>query len=553
MNTAVANAAPAQLNLSINVEPLHGPALVREYYGGAPSLAPFFPGWPWDPRAWRRVAGDVRAYFDADKLRAMTPAIHAGSAAAREKLQRIAGGEGFFVQTGQQAGLFGGPLYTVHKILTTIKLAERLEGELGVPIAPLFWIAADDHDFAEVNHTYALSQDHQLHRLGLPDDGSPPASMQNRQLGDTITDLVTELRALLPDTEFTHELTAFLGQAYAPGQTVAKAFGQLIAFLFDRFGLLITSSADATVKQLAAPLLSYELQQAEAHEDAVNNQTQRLLSRGFHEQVPVRSDAANVSYEDEHGRDRLMRLGADWELSRSKLRFSHAEIAGLLQQEPQRFSANVLLRPVVASAVFPTLAYVGGPAEISYFAQIGCLFAAHGVPMPLVVPRAGVEVVEYKVRKVLDKFRLTPRDVRVPFDRLVTQVVRQDLPHEITDTIAQLREQLTAGYGRLVKAAMTIDPTLQGPLEAARKAGHKTLDDMDKKIVRHLKRRNAVELQQLQRAATNLFPLGQPQERVVGIATYYARYGPAILDAIAEQIDFTFDRPAPEWLGVMCG
>jgi bacillithiol biosynthesis cysteine-adding enzyme BshC len=539
--------------LRVNVEPLHGPALVREYYGGAPALAPFFAGFPWDLQAWTRVADDVRAYFKAEALRAMADAIHAGSEGARHKLKRIAAGEGFFVQTGQQAGLFGGPLYTIHKIITTIRLADRLEQQLGVPVAPLFWAAADDHDFAEVNHTYLLTADHELHKLELPDDAGAPVSMQNRKLGQNVESLVAELRALLPDTDFAQELTAFLERAYAPELTVAVAFRQLIAFLFDRYGLLITSSADATVKRLAMPLLRYELAHAEAHEDAVNNQTQRLISRGYHEQVPVRSDAANVSYEDEHGRDRLMRHGADWELSRSKLRFSAAEIAELLQSEPQRFSANVLLWPVVASAVFPTLAYVGGPAEISYFAQIGCLFAAHGVPMPLVVPRAAVEIVEYKVQKVLDKFALKPADVHEPFDRLVTRVVRQELPAEVTEAMAGLRDQLTAGYGQLVAAAVQIDPTLQGPLEAARNASHKLLADMDKKIVRHLKRRNAVELEQLRRAATNLYPLGQPQERVIGITTYYARYGPAILDAIAEQIDFSFDRPAPDWTGVMCG
>jgi bacillithiol biosynthesis cysteine-adding enzyme BshC len=294
------------------------------------------------------------------------------------------------------------------------------------------------------------------------------------------------------------------------------------------------------------------LAHAEAHEDAVNGQTQKLVSLGYHEQVPVRSDAANVSYEDEHGRDRLMRLGNDWELSRSKLKLSHAEIAELLQREPQRFSANVLLRPVIASAVFPTLAYVGGPAEISYFAQIGCLFAAHGVPMPLVVPRAGVEIVEYKVQKVLDKFGLQTADVRVPFDQLTTRVMRAELPPVIPDTLSKLRDALTDGYARLVQAAITIDPTLQGPLESARNASHKTLIDMDRKIVRHLKRRNAIELEQLKRAAANLYPKGEPQERGIGITTYYARYGPAILDAIAAQIDFTFGPAAPAWTGVIC-
>jgi bacillithiol biosynthesis cysteine-adding enzyme BshC len=552
MNTAVVNAAPPQLNLRVHVEPLPGPRLVHDYYDAAPALAPFFAGSPWDVTSWQRVADDVSAYFDAERRQAMRHAIRAGNDAARSKLDRIANGQGFFVQTGQQAGLFGGPLYTVHKILTAIRLAQQLEARLSVPVAPLFWIAADDHDFAEVNHAYVLTPDHELKRLELRDDGGVPASMQRRQLGAQIEQVLAELRTLLPPAESADQLHALLHSAYRPENSLADAFNALIAFLFDRFELLITSSAQPVLKQLAVPLLRFELTNAEAHEDAVNGQTQKLVSLGYHEQVPVRSDAANVSYEDAHGRDRLMRLGTDWELSRSKLRFSNQEITELLQQEPLRFSANVLLRPVIASAVFPTLAYVGGPAEISYFAQIGCLFEAHGVPMPLVVPRASVEVVEYKVQKVLDKFHLQTSDVRTPFDRLVTRVVRAELPPEISETIAWLRDALSEGYARLVQAATHIDPTLQGPLESARNASHKTLVDMDRKIVRHLKRRNAVELEQLKRAASSLYPNGEPQERVISVVTYYARYGPAILDAIAQRIEFTFDRSAPAWTGVIC-
>src|SRR5690606_17189156 len=146
-------------------------------------------------------------------------------------------------------------------------------------------------------------------------------------------------------------------------------------------------------------------------------------------------------------------------------RLTAAEIERLLDDEPQRFSANVLLRPVVASAIFPTLAYVGGPAEIAYFAQIGCLFAAHEVPMPLVVPRASGEIVEHKVQKVLDKFGLQPADVHTPWDQLVARVVRSELPAEITATVERLRRQITEGYAQLVQGAKHIDPTLQGPLE----------------------------------------------------------------------------------------
>lgn len=541
------------LDLRVRVERLGGPKLVRDYYDANPALAPFFAGHPDDAAAWSRTAAAVRAHFDRAALQQMRGAIRAGSDAARAKLERIANGDGFFVQTGQQAGLFGGPLYTVHKIITTIRLAQALERQLGAPVAPLFWIAADDHDFTEVNHTYVLTQANELRKLQLTDDGRPAASMQRRPVGDDVQAVVAELRTLLPPTEFATELSAMIERAYAPANNVADAFRELIAFLFDRFDLLITASSDPVLKQMSAPIMRRELRNAEAHEDIVNAQTQKLVSSGYHEQVPVRSDAANVSYEDENGRDRLMRLGTDWELSRSKLKFTRDEIDGLLQSEPLRFSANALFRPVVASAVFPTIAYVGGPAEVSYFAQIGCLFAAHNVPMPIVVPRAAVEIIERKVQKVLDKFKLESTDVRVRFDDLATRLVRAELPTEITATLARMREQLAQGYGELVDLTQPIDPTIRPPLEAARNHGFKMLTNMEKKIVRQMKKRSDIGLDQLQRASTNLYPLGQPQERVLGIVTYYARYGAGVLDMIAGALDFGFDRPAPHWNGVTCG
>ena len=342
-------------------------------------------------------------------------------------------------------------------------------------------------------------------------------------------------------------------QVYAPDATVADAFGELIAFLFDRFDLLITSSAHPVVKRLMAPLVKYELAHAERHEDAVNNQTQKLIALGYHEQVAVRSDAVNVSFEDESGRDRLMRRGMDWELSRSKRLLSRDEIAQMLDESPESFSANVLLRPVIASAVFPTIAYVGGPAEVSYFAQIGCLFAAHGVPMPMVMPRAAVEIVEYKVQKVLNKFRLQPSDVRVPFDRLATRVIREEVPPSITETVAKLRTLLQENYGTLLDGAVDIDPTLKAPVELAAKRSDEYLTRMDKKIVQHLKRRNSVELEQLRRASGNLYPQGHPQERVLSVLTYFGRYGHSFIDAVTAQVRFSIDRPAPEWTGVVCG
>lgn len=542
----------ARLNLDVRVSALGAPELVRDYNDGAPQLAPFFAGFPRDLRAVRRVAAAVDDFFDAKARAAMKDAIYAPTAAARARLDSIAAGPGFFVATGQQAGLFGGPLFTIHKTLSAITLAADLERALGVPVAPLFWVAADDHDFAEVNHTDVVGADNDLHRIAVKAADDVARSMARRELGPDIVAAIETLRATLPNNEFAQEALGWIDAAYRPGRSVADAFAELLAHMFEHHDLLITSSAQPVVKRLAAPIVARELAHAADHEAAVRAQTDRLIAAGYHEQVPARADAAHVMYEDEDGRDRLAHEAGVWHLGRSKRPFELAELNALLDKYPERFSPSALLRPVVASAIFPTVAYVGGPAEISYFAQIGCLFDAHGVPMPLVQPRASIEIVEHKVQKVLDKFELTVADVHQPFDRLTSRVIRDQLPAGVTDTVSELREQIRAAYARLVDETEAIDPTLQGPLEKARNASHKTLADAEKKIVSHLKKKNEIGIEQLRKASLNLYPYGKSQERGLGAISYLARYGSALVDVLAGEISNRLDADAPAWQGVAC-
>jgi bacillithiol biosynthesis cysteine-adding enzyme BshC len=316
--------------------------------------------------------------------------------------------------------------------------------------------------------------------------------------------------------------------------------------------LLITASSDVALKRHASPVMRRELENAEKHATLLRAQSDRLLAAGYHEQVAIATDAANVMYEDEHGRERLVREGDGWMVRRTKRFFSHAEILELLESNPERFSANVLLRPVVESYAFPTLAYVGGPAEVSYFGQTGCLFSAHHVDMPLVMPRASADLIEAKIRKVLDKFTLEPHDLRHPFHEIASQIARDDLPEEVRVALHQLREDLTNGYAGLVAGATGIDPTLKGPLEGARNASYKQVEDAERKILTHLKKQNEIGLDQLRKASVHLYPDGQRQERVLGGISYLGRYGEELLAGIAAALDVQLDAVVAGWDGVRC-
>ena len=543
-----------EVNLEIRVRPVGGTDLVDDYLEGKEALRPFFPGHPFDPEAYRRKAREVRDRFDDRRLQAMAEAVRPLDDEAGRKLERIARGDGFLVTTGQQPGLFGGPLYTIHKALSALALARRLEALLETPVLPLFWVASDDHDWDEANHTYLLDPANALHRLELDGDPDSHRSMGARPLDGAAERALSKLADILPPSDFRPAILKRLEAAYGAG-TVAEAFTETMAGLLEGLGLGLVDAQDPVVRRLDRDVIRRELEHAEAHERALGEQTGRLEALGYEAQVPILPGASNVFYEDgEHGRERLLREEGSWVLRASRRNLSDGELWGLYEEAPDRFSANVVLRPVVESAIFPTLAYVGGPGETRYLAQTGCLFEAHGVGMPVVFPRLSVTLVEGKVRKVLDKFGLgEDAFLTRPVHEVVSDVVRDDVPDEVQAAVGRLRRSLLEGYQGLYEAAEGIDPTLKGPIFGARNDGFKALSEVEKKIRHHVKLAEETELEQIEKAAVNLAPEGKPQERMLNVHQYLARYGDGLIPAILEKLEVRLDGGVTGWAGVDCG
>lgn len=544
----------AVLNLEILAGGPYAPKhLLEDYDAGGPALRPFYFGNPRSAEAFRRKAGEVAARFDGDGRRAMARAIRPTSQRAAERLRSVVEEGGFFITTGQQAGLFSGPLYTLYKILSAVAFAPVLERTLGVPVAPLFWIGSEDHDWAEVNHAHVLDVANRLQRIEVRQDGDTPLhSMARRRLGPGIEDALDQLSQLLPDTDFAPALLKQIRGAYRPDRTMAEAFETLVSSWLGRFDLLITDAADPHVKRLSAPLLADDLRRSVEAEAAVARQTERLEEAGYRGQVPVIAEATNVLYEDGLGRGRIQRTASGFHAHDGAVRWSAAELDAAIRKEPTSFSPNVLLRPLVESRVFPTLCYLAGPSEVAYFAQLGCLFRMHGMAAPLVVPRRGAMLVEPKVRKVLDKFDLDVTDLEPPLHEIASRLARDELPEDVTDRLGTLRRALQEGYDRLGEAARAIDPTLKGPLNSARAASFKELGHFEKKVLRQLKDKNEISLRQLEKARANLFPESAPQERVLSPVHYLARYGDRLLDALVAR--FAMDAPGtePDWEGDGC-
>ncbi len=540
--------AGGDANLEIHLRSLGESRLVRDYLAGAEALRPFYNGSPWSLESYRRKCREVDRRFDAGARDAMARAITPSSERAAAKLARVVEEGGFLVTTGQQAGLFSGPLYTTYKILSTIQLAAALERALDRPVAPLFWAGTEDHDWAEVDHTYVLDTSNELCRIDVvqPPD-APPVSMAHRRLGPEIDAARAALERALPPTDFTPALLDAVASAYSQGTTMGAAFRDLLREWFAPFDLLLTDAAHPQVKALSAGLLRREVEHAAQAEAAVARQTARLEAAGYDAQVTVVSGAANILFEDEHGRDRIAREGEGWIARGGAVRWSDRELMAALEAAPERFSPNVLLRPVVESAVFPTLAYVAGPAELTYFAQLGGIFAGHHVEMPIVFPRHAAAVVEPKVRKVLHKFDLDIADLEPPLHEIASRFARDELPRDVADGLAALRRSIQEGYGALETAARQVDPTLEGPARSARASSFKELDHFEKKVLRQLKERNRISLRQIEKARANLFPDGRPQERVLNPAHFLARFGSDFLRMLADRFQVDPPGEAPDW------
>lgn len=539
--------------MEIRVRAVKGNRLVEDYVRGEAGLAPFFAGHPFDARAYHRKADEVRGRFGADALADMAKAVRPLGEEASGKLDRIAAGDGFFVTTGQQPGLFGGPMYTVHKTLSAIALARRLENLLEVPVLPLFWVASDDHDWAEASRTSVLDTDNTLRTVSLGEAPDPPRSMGRTPLAGAAETALDELAEALPSSEFTPAIMDRLRAAYGRG-TVADAFTATMEAMFQGLPLAVVDAQDTAVRRLGEPILRRELEAAEAHEGALRRQTERLGASGYGAQVPILPGATNVFHEDdEHGRERVLREDGSWVLRASKRVLSDTDLWSLFEDTPERFSANVVLRPVVETAVFPTLAYVAGPGEVRYLAQTGCLFAAHEVGMPMVYPRLGVTLVEGKVRKVLDKFGLEEGDlVGRPVHEVIAGVVHDDVPEPVQAALADLRQAVQERYQAVYEAAEAVDPTLKGPIFGARNEGFKAISEVEKKIRQHVKLKEETELEQIEKAAANLAPQGKPQERVLNVHQYLSRYGDGLIPAILERMEVGLDDGRERWAGVEC-
>jgi bacillithiol biosynthesis cysteine-adding enzyme BshC len=443
------------------------------------------------------------------------------------------------VVSGQQAGLFGGPLYTIYKALSAVKLAECMT-QRGVKAVPVFWIATEDHDFAEVATAEFINRDCGLGRVAVPlamhRDNLPVGRVT---IDASIDATIQTLVEALPQTEFTDDLKRLLHESYQPGRNYGDAFAAMISRLIGHHGLILLDPLDSQLKTLAAPLYGEAARQAHGIAQAINARSRELEAAGYHAQVTPSENSFPLFLHNEDGsRHALTRnRNGKYQTKGDAQEFSATELADLAESQPERFSPNVTLRAVVQDYLLPTVVYYGGSAEIAYFAQTSEVYRALGRPVTPILHRASMTIVEKHTWRALERYGITVSDFFSGLEQVVSRVVEEYLGKETSEAFDHTTKTFNSELDRLHEQLRRIDQTLADALETGRRKINYQIDGLRSRFHRAQIARDEAVHRQLERAYDLVYPEKALQERRINITSLLARHGRYVVDWIYDAID----------------
>jgi bacillithiol synthase len=523
---------PQQTRLFLDY--LVDPVALRQYY---PSAVRFHHELP------QRVP-EVLAAYRVDRnavcnaLAAMNQRWGAGEATLKN-IELLHESDSIAVVSGQQAGLFTGPLYTIYKALSAVKLAGCLT-QRGTKAVPVFWMASEDGDFAEVAKAEFIGRDCQLKNVEVSNawhrEGQPVGHVITDESIDTVVD---HLFDLLPNSEFAEDIKSLVKSAWQPGRGYADCFGTMMTSLLGRYGLIFLDPLDPELKRLAAPLYSEAARRALEIAAAIERRSNELESAGYHAQVLATANSFPLFLHEENGsRHAVARLeNGKYKAKEIDREYTAEELAQMALDEPQRFSPNVTLRAVVQDYLLPTIAYYGGAAEIAYFAQTAEAYRVLERPATPILPRSSLTMIERHTGRVLERYDLTLADFFEGLEPVMKRVVEEHLGADTAKLFANAEQNINHDLDRLRQELESIDPTLAGALDTGRKKINYQLDGLKTRFIRAQMTRDEAAHRQLQRAFDQLYPNKDLQERHINITSLLARHGTYVIEWIFNAIN----------------
>ncbi len=520
-----------------------------EYIQQTAAIQPFF-HYPFKQTSsdWERMAELKNRTFPRNEMAEYIENFMARfpvSTKVQTSLEKLRNPDSLVVIGGQQAGILTGPLYTLHKVISIIKLAEQKEKELNVPVVPVFWIAGEDHDYQEVNHIF-LPMDQKVDKWIYPEKVQHKKMVSDIDLyKETCLSWAKNVIENFGETEHTNALLDFVGKQLAKANTFVDFFAFIIMELFKDYGLLIVDSGDRELRQLEKELFKRQIHHHDSITHSLLEQQQQISEKGFPITLDVSEDAANLFYYDHEKNERIL-----LEFDRSNDRFigrngtvsfSKEELLQLADEQPEKLSNNVVTRPLTQEWIFPTIAFIAGPGEISYWAELKLVFEHFGIKLPPIVPRLNITLLDRSTETDLAELNLDLAAVLARGTEPEKQQFLESIKdQEIEALFTATKEQLKRQYELIEAKTNELDKALLPLLEKNENLLLKQIDFMEKKLEESVKLQHEVVLNKFARVDLALRPDGFPQERIWNVFYYLNLYGLTLINDLMEQ-PFVFD------------
>ena len=512
----------------------HTSRIFAEYLSHSPKLRTYYPSYDFN-RNLPAVAESIT--YPAEIRERVTAVLErqnvalGASRVAIENIERLRKGA-YAIVSGQQVGLFGGPLLAILKAAHAVRLARDLTKQ-GTDTIPVFWMASEDHDLAEVNHIFLPKPDFSLQRLTAEANGTTAAPMSDLRFESQVEQVVQQAAELL-DAELLGGSDALdiLRACYRPGETVSNAFGKLFARLFAPHGLVLLDPADIDLHRIAAPLFRRAVAEAAEIARALQERGKALERAGYHEQVKVTAGSVLLFAIQDGARVPLQRQNSHFSIGKEKL--TQEELLARVEREPEKFNANVLLRPVLQDTLLPTLAYIGGPAEVAYFAQASVVYERLLGRVTPILPRFSATLIEPKIGKLLERYSLNFEDVYHGADALAETLAQKTLPPEIDEQFRAALATVTYTMEATRESLQKLDPTLAEAADRANSKMRYQVGRLHRRAARATLRRTHILSQHANQIVNAVYPEKSLQERTVGGISFVAKYGLELIDTLIE-------------------
>ena len=458
------------------------------------------------------------------------------SDAALKNVERLRNGASAIV-TGQQVSLFGGPAFCLYKALTAIKLAEYASA-VGVDCVPIFWLATYDHDLAEVNHVSLPGPDGLLQTLTTSTHASQATQVGAVHFGEEITPPVDQAAALLGEAGAS-KAVEWLRECYRPGETFGTAFAKLYARLFAEWGVIVLDASDPELHQVAQPVYAAAIERADELTAALLARGQALESGGYHQQVKVTESSVLLFTTSDGARTAVHKRKAggnsEFVIGQSEA-LSREQMLAQVSSDPARFSPNVLLRPIVQDFLLPTLAYVGGAAEVAYFAQAGAIYEKLAGRVTPVLPRFSATLIEPKTQRVLEKKNLSITDAFAGPDALRRELESRSLPADLLSAFDDAAQSMSTHMSAIQQKIALLDQTLVDAVQTAASKTQYQLQKLQAQAARAQAQKSELIGRYAESLSQALYPNRGLQERTLGAIYFIARYGPELLQQLCDAI-----------------